>query len=353
MTLPGIAALPSLELNDSLSDSFTRTWDHGPDGLLHHFATGIQISHRGFAGAAGPHVDRGDGEWDPEEIEIDLFDALGRGACGLVVRGRHKPTGTELAVKVVRLEQKEKREQLLKDLKALYEHRTGGLRCPFLVRCHTAYVHRESGAVHIALELMGFGSLADVKALLPVDTGTPESVLSLTTMQVIEAVKHLHLSQTLHRDIKPGNILINHEGVVKLTDFGISRDLDTTSGLCETFVGTSTYMSPERAQGAEYSYPSDIWSIGMVMIELASGEYPFPAVNSFTLLYDLLCNKPPPRLDPMRFSPYLCSFVEGCLQKNPRDRGSAIALQTHPFLLTNVASQHELVLWLKNLKPRP
>lgn len=83
----------------------------------------------------------------------------------------------------------------------------------------------------------------------------------------------------MHRDIKPENILINSKGKIKLSDFGISKELEQTKALTNTFVGTLSYMSPERIQGHQYGYPSDIWSLGLVILELASGHFP---VEAFT-----------------------------------------------------------------------
>ena len=83
--------------------------------------------------------------------------------------------------------------------------------------------------------------------------------------------------KVLHRDIKPENILLNSKGQTKLTDFGISRDLNSTVAMAATFVGTATYMSPERALGQDYSYASDIWSLGMVIYEMATLRPPFRA----------------------------------------------------------------------------
>merc|ERR1712238_14019 len=100
-----------------------------------------------------------------------------------------------------------------------------------------------------------------------------------------------------------GNVLHNSSGEVKLTDFGISKDLDSM-GLAQTFVGTAFYMAPERTCGKDYSFVSDVWSAGMVVYELCTGRYPF-TTKVFLDLYDCLNNQPEPRLS-SDFPPPLC-----------------------------------------------
>lgn len=79
----------------------------------------------------------------------------------------------------------------------------------------------------------------------------------------------------LYRDIKPANLLINCRGSSKITDFGISVGLENTFAECISFKGTVTYMSPERIVGQPYSFPADIWSLGLSLFELATGKYPY------------------------------------------------------------------------------
>lgn len=77
----------------------------------------------------------------------------------------------------------------------------------------------------------------------------------------------------MHRDIKPSNILVNSKGHIKLCDFGVSSELE--GSIAETFVGTGTYMAPERIQGSPYTVKSDVWSVGLTLMELAIGKFPF------------------------------------------------------------------------------
>ncbi len=106
----------------------------------------------------------------------------------------------------------------------------------------------------------------------------PEAILAFLILQMTEALKTLHLNDILHRDIKLENILVNSRGEVKLTDFGVSKKLnvDNPDGHCRTFVGTKVCMAPERfgRGGRRYGKPSDIWSLGICVYELAAGELP-------------------------------------------------------------------------------
>merc|ERR1719235_2843028 len=176
---------------------------------------------------------------------------------------------------------------------------------------------------------MDYGSLQDLKNRI---TLVPESLLALIMVQILEGLKQLHLSFVVHRDVKLGNILLNSQGNVKVTDFGISKKLGDFQVVCDTFVGTATHMSPERVLGEDYSFAADIWSLGLVSYELASGVYPYGSVASFPVLFDNLCSKPEPRLQAGKFSEQLCDFVTCQLQRRPEKRATAIQLQAHTFI---------------------
>lgn len=332
------ADLQLLIETDAASAQQLESWLVVDDGSLRHIETGIQIGELGLQDGKTSL-----GMIEPAEIEVDSTNLLGRGAGGVVALGRHKPSGEPLAIKVVRVEDKSKRSQLINDLHTL-------LRIPpsdFLIQLYAGYVHKDTGCVHVALEYMDYGSLADVKHKIKY---VPENLLALILMQILEGLKTLHLSSVVHRDVKLGNILVNSRGIVKVTDFGISKMLDVCS-FCDTFVGTGTHMSPERVMGEDYSFAADIWSLGLCVYELASGQYPYGSIGSFPVLFDNLCHKPEPRLPEGRFSDALRDFVERQLQRRPDLRASAIQLQAHRFILNNIspANEAELVRWLRRL----
>lgn len=109
-------------------------------------------------------------------------------------------------------------------------------------------------------------------------------------------------------------MLVNTSGYVKLTDFGITKQLDETIGLAGTFVGTLNYMSPERMEGEKYSFEGDIWSLGIVLVELVTGEYPFKEDKNFLVMLEQIKEEDSPNVpDNGEFSPELRDFVDICL----------------------------------------
>lgn len=298
------------------------------DGSLQHRKTGISIGQTGMSQSMGNFT------LDPRDVEVDPQSPLGRGACGVVSRGIHKKSGLRVAVKAVHVDDKSKREQLMNDIQALVRAQNS----PHLVQLYAAYFHRTSGRVHLVLELMEYGSLADLLSFCIQEKtgGIPESVTSAMTRQTLEGLRYLHDHNIVHRDIKPGNILVNSKGELKLSDFGITKTLDNTLKVCDTFVGTAIYMSPERATGNSYSFSADIWSLGLVVYELLTLAHPFPPNASFPVLFDCLCSRPEPRMDNAHFSRQCCAFVEQALVRDTPRRATAQQLLEQEFILQSV-----------------
>lgn len=149
----------------------------------------------------------------------------------------------------------------------------------------------------------------------------PEVVISKFVSHVLMGLVYLHEEKRqLHRDLKSDNILVESKfGMAKLTDFGISKRLGVNNmgqnnTSTRTYTGTLCYMSPERLANQEYSFPSDIWSLGVVVFEMATGEHPFPITDHPIEIENLINNFPAPSLqgDP-RVSPELANFVQRCM----------------------------------------
>lgn len=132
----------------------------------------------------------------------------------------------------------------------------------------------------------------------------------------------------MHRDIKPSNILTNSKGQIKLCDFGVSGEL--VNSIADTFVGTSTYMAPERIQGEKYTVKSDVWSFGLSIMELAIGRFPFGSENpsdddegpaGILDLLQQIVHEPAPRLPKSdAFPSILEDMCQKCLSKVPDER---------------------------------
>lgn len=253
------------------------------------------------------------------------------------------PEGVILALKTIALDLKDEkvRRQIVFELQKLYD-----FDCPYIVTFHGAFL--SEGAIHIALEYMD-GSLHDVKKRLG---HLEEDVLAAITRQVLLGLKYLHEQHIIHRDIKPGNILINCFGDVKIADFGVSGEVANSMAKCQSWVGTTTYMSPERIKGESYGYDSDLWALGISLMELRTGIFPFPVetVSSFFDLLDLIVVQPSPRLTPAQASPELADFVARCLEKNPAQRTSAEKLLSHPWLAKHERDHLDMRRWfLENM----
>jgi len=151
-------------------------------------------------------------------------------------------------VKQIQILEKAKRDQMVSELRIMRKH-----KCPWLVTLFNAFY--EEATVSMVLEFMDGGSVA---TLVEDHAGTGlrnESELASIGNQMLNGLNYLHRQcHQVHRDLKPANVMINSKGQVKISDFGISTQLDSTAGFCSTFVGTTCYMAPERLSGASYSY---------------------------------------------------------------------------------------------------
>ncbi|KAJ0977941.1 hypothetical protein J5N97_013415 [Dioscorea zingiberensis] len=310
--------LPSHEA--SLGKFLTQSGTFRADDLLVN-KDGIRIVQQSEEGAP-PVIRATDNQLNL--ADIDSVKVIGKGNGGIVQLVRHKWTGQFFALKVIQMNILESVcKQIVRELKI-----NQSSQCPFVVVCYQCFY--DNGAISIVLEYMDGGSLAD---LLKKVRTIREPYLAAICKQVLNGLIYLHHEKhIIHRDLKPSNILINHRGEVKISDFGVSVILSKSSGQQDTFIGTYNYMSPERISCSNHGYVSDIWSLGLVMLESATGQFPYPPADNFYELLVAVVEQPSPCPPPDQFSQEFCSFISACLQKSPNDRQSASKLLKHPFL---------------------
>mmetsp|Transcript_2664 Transcript_2664/g.4136 ORF Transcript_2664/g.4136 Transcript_2664/m.4136 type:complete len:367 (+) Transcript_2664:433-1533(+) len=155
-------------------------------------------------------------------------------------------------------------------------------QCETLVSFKGAFL--DEGCIGVILEYMDRGSL---EFLTQEHIEVNEHVMAAISFQICWGLGYLHYENRMHRDIKPANILLNSRGQVKLSDFGISRELDDAVGMSNTSIGTFRYMSPERLRGVEYSTPADIWAMGISLIEVRNKRFPLAHQTPIKLLGEL------------------------------------------------------------------
>ncbi|GAA5985445.1 hypothetical protein JCM10908_006976 [Rhodotorula pacifica] len=204
---------------------------------------------------------------DLRNEDLQVLDELGCGNGGTVSRALHIPTKAIMAKKVVHIATSDTtRKQILRELQFMHD-----CSSPFIVSFYGAYL--QDPHICMCMEYMDRGSLdAIYRKVGPI----PEPILGKIALAVVSGLTYLYeVHKIMHRDVKPSNILLNSAGHIKICDFGVSGEL--TNSVADTFVGTSTYMSPERISGDPYTVKSDVWSLGITLVELAIGRFPFSA----------------------------------------------------------------------------
>ncbi|KAJ9127021.1 hypothetical protein QFC24_001252 [Naganishia onofrii] len=268
--------------------------------------------------------------------EMDLQEELGKGNYGSVQKVYHKPT------KEIRLELDEsKLNGIIMELDIL--HRAVA---PEIVEFYGAFTIES--CVYYCMEYMDAGSLDRMHG-----DGVPEDVLARITKSMVKGLRFLkdELS-VMHRDVKPTNVLVNTKGQVKLCDFGVSGQLEKS--LAKTNIGCQSYMAPERIKGESqnnlgtYTVSSDVWSVGLSIIELAMGCYPYPPETYSNVFAQLqaIVHGPPPRL-PEGYSDIAQDFVAQCLQKEPERRWTYAQLLEHPWMKQDDERDVDMVGWVQ------
>ena len=260
---------------------------------------------------------------DPE-TEFDLIELIGQGNYGRVYKVIHKKTGKIFSAKIAYIEKTNEIESFKKEINILSQCNN-----QYIVHYYGSYI--KGHQIWIILEFCDGGSLYELIKILPRNLNE-EEIASLIYM-ILKGLLFLHENKKIHRDVKSENILLTHEGIAKLADFGVSTQLMHSFSKKITKIGTPFYMSPEVIMQNKYDYKCDIWSLGITSIEMAEGEPPFSKVKGYWVLKKIITHPPKGLKNKEKWSKEFNDFVEKCLIYEPEKRPSAKELLEHPFII--------------------
>lgn len=289
---------------------------------------------------------------DLKQEDLEIIKELGSGNGGTVSKIKHLPTGTTMARKVIHVEaKKEMRKRIVRELQIMH-----GCHSDYIVQFYGAFLNDHNDVI-MCMEYMDVGSLDRVSRVFgPIRVDVLGKIAEATLGGLTYLYSKHHI---MHRDIKPSNILVNSRGYIKLCDFGVSGEL--VNSIADTFVGTSTYMAPERIQGEKYTVKSDVWSFGLSIMELAIGKFPFAASEQLSDgdgapagILDLLqqiVHEPAPKLPKSdAFPSILEDMIQKCLAKIPDDRPTPQELwDRDPFVQAAKRTPVDLRAWAVGL----
>jgi serine/threonine-protein kinase len=264
---------------------------------------------------AGVSIDFGD---------YELLEEIGRGGQGVVYRARQKGLNRTVALKVIGLGQWAtqahlKRFRLEAEAAASLDH-------PCIVPIYE--VGEREGSCYFSMKFIEGGQLDEVAKRKPISAREAAELIA----KLARTVHHAHEHGILHRDIKPGNILIDANGEPHLTDFGLARLVETESTVTGTtdVLGTPSYMAPEQARGQkeQLTRATDVYGLGAVFYQLLTGHPPFVGGTTYETIKLLLETEPrQPRLLKPKIDRDLATICMKCLEKDPQRRySSALAL---------------------------
>ena len=248
--------------------------------------------------------------------KYEVIDLLGRGGMGLVYRAFDRQLNREVAIKTVTEGFTSDQEML----KRFYQEaaKTGALRHPNIVTVYD--LGEQDGFPYIVMEYLSGDPLDRL-----IQSGKPQPLAFRLKVieQVCYALGYAHRNDVIHRDVKPANVIVQSDGSVKLLDFGIARQEKTESHMTRTghVIGTLQYMAPERLRNASFDGRSDIFSVGVMMFQLLTGQLPF--TGDYSIVQKILTEKHPSLgLYLEKYPPALDSILDRALAKSPDDRYS-------------------------------
>jgi len=189
----------------------------------------------------------------------------------------------------------------------------------------------EDRQLWVVMEYMDGGCLTDILEQFE-DIKLDESQIALCCRDTLRALSYIHSLHRIHRDIKSDNLLLDTEGHVKLADFGYAAQLTQKQQKRNTVVGTPYWIAPELIRGHDYGTKVDIWSLGIMLMEMVEGEPPYMEFPPLRALFLITTKGIPPLKEPGKWSPHLLDFFNKCIEKDVEKRPTADQLLKHPFV---------------------
>jgi serine/threonine protein kinase len=269
-----------------------------------------------------------------EENPFDTYDLVkkvGEGSAGSVFFVKRKDNAKIFALKSVRPVNKIQETTILNEIALMKLSRHENI-----IEVYESYSFNRK--IYIIVEAMQCSLTEIIK-----DTwgNIPENLMSYVCRSVLRALSFLHSKHRIHRDVKSDNVLFDDSGHIKLADFGYCAQLTFEKNVRSTFVGTPCWMAPELIGNQGYDTKIDIWSLGILVIELTEGNPPYISDNPMKSLFRISSSPAPTLENPEKFTPDLNDFLSRCLQKNPEARSSSQELLDHAFIKRNEVTSAE------------
>ncbi|TKY88908.1 hypothetical protein EX895_002149 [Sporisorium graminicola] len=257
---------------------------------------------------------------DPTKLYRSL-QKIGQGASGGVFTAYQVGTNVSVAIKQMNLEQQPKKDLIINEILVMKESRHRNI-----VNFIDSFLFK--GDLWVVMEYMEGGSLTDVVTCNIMTEGQ----IAAVSREVLEGLRHLHEHGVIHRDIKSDNVLLSLQGDIKLTDFGFCAQIGESQAKRTTMVGTPYWMAPEVVTRKEYGPKVDIWSLGIMCIEMVEGEPPYLNENPLRALYLIATNGTPKINNPENLSNTFKDFLKTSLDVDAERRPDAVGMLAHPFL---------------------